>query len=96
MTFGYLPWERTPASAGDPCVRDDRLELTYGEFDHRIAAFAEQLAERGFGRGDVLAIMLPNRVELAVALFAAWRLGGAATPINPVFTAHEADHQIQD
>jgi len=96
MTFGYLPWERTPASAGDPCVRDDRVELTYGEFDDRIAAFAEQLAERGFGRGDVLAIMLPNRVELAVALFAAWRLGGAATPINPVFTAHEADHQIQD
>jgi acyl-CoA synthetase (AMP-forming)/AMP-acid ligase II len=40
--------------------------------------------------------MLPNRVELLVALFAAWRLGGAATPVNPAFTASEADYQIED
>ena len=96
MAFGYLPWERTGTSGAAPCVRDENAELTYAEFDARIAAFAGLLTERGFGRGDVLAIMLPNRVELLVALFAAWRLGGAATPVNPVFTAPEADHQIAD
>ncbi|MCW2763762.1 MAG: hypothetical protein JWR85_3963 [Marmoricola sp.] len=96
MSFGYLPWERPQASADAHCVRDDRVELTYAEFDERIAAFAGQLSEQGFGRGDVLAIMLPNRVELLVALFAAWRLGGAATPVNPVFTASEAEYQIVD
>ena len=77
-------------------MRDDDVELCHAEFDTRIAAFAEQLAETGFGRGDILAIMLPNRVELLVALFAAWRLGGAATPVNPSFTATEAGHQIED
>jgi long-chain acyl-CoA synthetase len=96
MSFGYLPWERPRTSADAPCVRDDRVELTYAEFDERIAAFAGQLAEQGFGRGDVLAIMLANRVELLVALFAAWRLGGAATPVNPLFTASEAEYQIAD
>jgi long-chain acyl-CoA synthetase len=40
--------------------------------------------------------MLPNRVELLVAMVAAWRLGAAATPVNPVFTATEADYQITD
>ena len=30
---------------------------------------------------------LPNRVELVVAMFAAWRLGAAVTPINPALTA---------
>ncbi|MFD2092273.1 class I adenylate-forming enzyme family protein [Blastococcus deserti] len=94
--FGHLPWQQPRSVAGRPCVRDDGVELTYAEFDARIAAFAEQLAEAGFGRGHVLAVMLPNRVELLVALFAAWRLGGAATPVNPVFTASEADHQIAD
>jgi long-chain acyl-CoA synthetase len=94
--FGYLPWQQPQFVADRPCVRDDSVELTYAEFDARIAAFAEQLAETGFGRGGVLAVMLPNRVELLVALFAAWRLGGAATPVNPVFTASEADHQIAD
>jgi acyl-CoA synthetase (AMP-forming)/AMP-acid ligase II len=40
--------------------------------------------------------MLPNRVELVVALGAAWRLGGAVTPINPAFTPSEARHQVED
>ncbi|MFI5429417.1 class I adenylate-forming enzyme family protein [Aeromicrobium sp. UC242_57] len=77
-------------------MADDRSDLTYGQVEERVEAIAEQLAARGFGRGDVLAIMLPNRVELILAIFAAWRLGGCATPINPVFTASEADHQIID
>ena len=40
--------------------------------------------------------MLPNRVELLVGLMATWRLGAAATPINPMFTANEAGYQLQD
>ena len=47
-------------------------------------------------RGSVVAIMLPNRVELLVAMVAAWRLGAAATPMNPTFTATEAAHQLSD
>ena len=96
MALGHLPWTRPAVSAGEPCVRDDSVELSYAELDARVASFARQLAGAGFGRGDVLAIMLPNRVELLVALFAAWRLGGVATPVNPAFTSAEADHQIAD
>ena len=41
--------------------------------------------------------MLPKRVELLVVLMAAWRLGAAATPVNPTFTgAVEAEYQIAD
>jgi long-chain acyl-CoA synthetase len=96
MTTGYLPWAKPADQAGRPCFRDDHTELTYGQFDQRVATFAVQLAQAGVGRGDVVAIMLPNRVELVVAIFAAWRLGAAATPINPAFTATEAEHQIVD
>lgn len=99
MKLGYLPWNSANAAAqhlDEVGVRDDRAELTYRDFDAWVEAFAEQLAEHGFKRGDVVAIMLPNRIELLVAMFAAWRLGGAATPVNPVFTANEADYQIDD
>jgi len=96
MTLDYLPWLR-PASYDDrPCVRDDRLELTYRELGDRVEAAAEQFAGLGIGAGDVVAIMLPNRVELIVAMVAAWRVGAAATPINPTFTATEASHQVTD
>ena len=95
-TLAYLPWHR-PASYDDrPCVLDENHALTYVEFATWVDAAAEQLAEHGVRSGSVVAIMLPNRVELLVVMVAAWRLGAAATPINPVFTAHEADYQIAD
>lgn len=98
MTLSYLPWNRPldAAAAERPCMRDERLDLSYGEFATRVEALAEQFAEHGVGPGSVVAVMLPNRVELLVALVAAWRLGAAATPVNPVFTATEATYQIED
>ncbi|HMD94295.1 MAG TPA: AMP-binding protein [Trebonia sp.] len=91
----YLPWSR-PAAGDRICMRDANAELTYAEVAQRVDAVAEQFAAAGVGRGDVVAVMLPNRVELLLGLMAAWRLGAAATPVNPVFTANEAGYQIAD
>jgi acyl-CoA synthetase (AMP-forming)/AMP-acid ligase II len=96
VTLEFLPWRSSPAHADRPCLRDDRVEVTYAELAAWVDAAAEQLAEHGLGRGDVVAVMLPNRVELVVVMMAAWRLGASATPVNPAFTAHEAGHQVGD
>jgi long-chain acyl-CoA synthetase len=96
MRIGYLPWNQPAATVDQVCMRDGRVELTYAEVATRVDAVAEQFAAMGVGRGDVVAVMLPNRVELLLGLMAAWRLGAAATPINPVFTANEAGYQLQD
>lgn len=82
--------------AGVTALADDRVSLTYDELLVRAEAYAAQLDAEGFAPGDVLAVMLPNRVELVVAMFAAWRLGGAMTPVNPALTDEEATHQVQD
>jgi long-chain acyl-CoA synthetase len=96
MNMGYLPWNQPAAAVDRVCVRDGEVELTYAEVATRVDAVAEQFAAAGVGRGDVVAVMLPNRVELLLGLMAAWRLGAAATPINPVFTANEAGYQLED
>jgi long-chain acyl-CoA synthetase len=96
MSIGYLPWNQPAAAVDRVCVRDGEVELTYAEAATRVDAVAEQFAAAGVGRGDVVAVMLPNRVELLLGLMAAWRLGAAATPINPVFTANEAGYQVED
>ncbi|GAA2633350.1 acyl--CoA ligase [Streptomyces vastus] len=44
----------------------------------------------------MIAVALPNRLELVVIMFAAWRLGAAVTPVNPALTDAEARHQIED
>lgn len=58
-----------------------------------MAAAAGRLAALGVGNGDLVAIALPNRIELVIALFAAWRLGAAVTPVNPALTPAEMQYQ---
>ena len=96
MTMDYLPWDQPAMLAGRVCMRDENTELTYAQVAWRVEAIAGQFAAAGVSRGDVVAVMLPNRVELLLGLMAAWRLGAAATPVNPVFTANEAGYQIAD
>ncbi len=57
---------------------------------------AATLRGAGVGTGDVVAVMLPNTAELVVALFAAWRLGAAVTPVNPSLTTDEIAYQVAD
>ena len=50
--------------------------LTYGELAAAVERVAGGLAARGFGRGDVLALHLPNLPEFPIALHGALRAGG--------------------
>ncbi len=95
MATGYFAWDLRDRG-GAPALRDDAVELSYVDFADRVDALAAQLAERGVTAGDVVAVCLPNRVELVATLQAAWRLGAAATPLNPAFTEPEARRQVAD
>src|SRR3546814_5086738 len=61
-----------------------------------VAGLALLLVQKGVGRGDVVATMLPNRLDIVVAVFAAWRLGVAFMPGNPERTRAEALYQVED
>ncbi|MET8678865.1 AMP-binding protein [Streptomyces sp. NPDC004647] len=96
MHFAELPDVRAARSPDAPCVADDAVRLGNAEFLAWVREAAATLRRRGVRSGDVVAVMLPNRVEFVVALFAVWRLGATVTPVNPTLTAAEAGHQIAD
>jgi long-chain acyl-CoA synthetase len=91
-----LPDGRAASAPAVPCLDDDRLALTNRTFALRVRAAAELLRSHGVGARDVVAVGLPNRVELVVVMFAAWRIGAAVTPMNPALTAAEAGYQLAD
>jgi acyl-CoA synthetase (AMP-forming)/AMP-acid ligase II len=69
---------------------------TYAQLVGAVRSAAAGLARRGFGKGDVLAIMSPNLPEYVVAFHAVATLGGVVTPINPLYTVDEIEKQLTD
>ncbi|APE35437.1 AMP-dependent synthetase [Nocardia mangyaensis] len=91
-----LPDARATADPSGPAVADDVTTLSNAQFRARVDAAASVLHRAGVRADDVVAVVLPNRVELVVVLFAAWRLGAAVTPVNPGLTEDDIRYQIED
>jgi len=73
----------------------DRV-LTYREVNRAADRLALSLQQLGLGRGDRLALHLPNCPQFVIGYFAALRLGAIVVPCNPVYTARELTHQLND
>jgi long-chain acyl-CoA synthetase len=70
--------------------------VTYADLGRDVRAIAAGLQRRGIQRGDRVALMMPNSVEFAVALFALWEIGAVATPTCTIYTRTEATAQWSD
>lgn len=71
--------------------------LSYRELAALSGQFCAYLQhEAGLNKGDRLAIMLPNLLLYPVALFGALRAGCVVVNTNPLYTAHELQHQLVD
>src|SRR3954454_2128063 len=96
VPLAALPDTRAAAQPDGPAIADDAVALDNAAFADRVARAAALLARLGVGAGDVVAVALPNRLELIITLFATWRLGAAATPVNPALTRAEMQYQVDD
>jgi long-chain acyl-CoA synthetase len=80
-----------------PAFTNMGVSLSYGDLDRQSRAFAAYLQHAvGLQRGDRVAIMLPNILQYPVALFGVLRAGLVAVNVNPLYTARELDHQLND
>lgn len=71
-------------------------EITYktvGDHSDRVAA---ALREWGVGKGDVVALYLPNTPAFAIVYYGILKVGAVASPINPMYTPREIEHQAKD
>lgn len=61
---------------------DPRRRCTFRELDERATRLANALAARGIRRGDRVAVLGLNSLELVESWFAVLRLGAVAVPVN--------------
>jgi long-chain acyl-CoA synthetase len=71
--------------------------ITYNEFDQysqQLAAYLQSC--EGLEPGDRVAIMIPNIIQQPVAAHAVLRAGFVMVNTNPLYTARELEHQLND
>jgi acyl-CoA synthetase (AMP-forming)/AMP-acid ligase II len=83
--------------AGRPAIRatEGRAPLTYGALRDLAGRTVAALNARGIGRGDRVAIVLPNGPEMATA-FVCVASGATTAPLNPAYREDEFHFYIDD
>ena len=75
---------------------DDGSPLTYDRLAAEVLDIASRLRSAGVGRGDRVAVVLPNGPEIIELLFALAALGATMAPLNPAYTEPEYRFYLDD
>ena len=70
--------------------------ITFGELDTLSTAFAAWLQAKGCRKGTRVALMMPNILQYPICLFGTLRAGCTVVNVNPLYTARELEHQLND
>ena len=66
-----------------PAVVIGERSVDYAELDRLVGSRCRALSDLGVGRGDRVALVMSNSVEMVVAVYAILRAGAAFSPISP-------------
>ena len=69
--------------------------LSYQEFQQQSMVLAGGFKRLGVGKGDRVAIMLPNTLLFPSLVYAIWRLGAQLVTVNPLMKSQEVEYIIK-
>ncbi len=82
--------------ANRPAFESFGKAITFAETRQAAEAFAGWLQAKGLKKGDRVALMMPNILAYPAAIFGALLGGFTVVNVNPLYTARELTHQIND
>ena len=81
---------------GKPAVVCAGVERSWQNFDRNINRVANTLLSNGLQKGDKVALLMGNSVEMLEVLFAVVRAGGCVVPLSGLLTADQLAVLIDD
>lgn len=80
-----------------PAYENMGKQLSYREMDKLTKDFAGYLQNKlGVKKGDKVAVMMPNLLQTPIAILGTLRAGATVVNVNPLYTARELEHQLND
>ena len=77
-------------------ILGDGTRLTFRALDNGSIALAHELRRRGLQKGDAIALLMENRLEYLLAVWAAMRAGLYVVPVNWHLKADEVRYIVSD
>ncbi|MCE4627560.1 MAG: long-chain fatty acid--CoA ligase [Desulfurococcales archaeon] len=71
-------------------------KMTYRELLESARRFAGYLESKGIGKGDVVALFLPNSPQFAIAYYGTLMAGATVSPMNVLYGPALIRHQLED
>ncbi|MFX0188686.1 MAG: AMP-binding protein [Candidatus Hodarchaeota archaeon] len=88
QTFKELPNKVALAFLG--------VEITFGKLNKYANQFANMLIDKGFQKGDIVAINLANIPEYVIAMIGALRVGCTVSGVSPLLSPIQMQYQLND
>jgi acetyl-CoA synthetase len=73
-----------------------RAAFTFWDLQQQANRLANALRDAGIGRGDRIALILPQRPETAIAHLAGWQLGAVMVPLSFLFGPEALEYRLQN
>lgn len=93
---GRYPDRAAVVMAAAAAGRLFNFALSYAQLHRDVTRFAASLQDLGVGKGDRVALFLPNCPQFVIAFLAAAHIGAIVVPFNPLYSTRETEYQLKD
>jgi len=70
--------------------------ISYRELEQQTNALAEALISLGIGKGDRVALLMPNSPQMIISELGIWKAGAIVVPMNPLYTESELEYALNE
>jgi cyclohexanecarboxylate-CoA ligase len=94
-TMGGLLEQQAADRPDKVFLTDATTSVTFGQLHDAALRLAAGLAGHGIGRGDRVAVQIPNWTEFAAICVALSRVGAVIVPIMPIYRREEVSYILE-
>ncbi len=96
INVGEMLEETVRKYPGNTAINFINNNISYRELDLLSNRFANALKKLGVGKGDKVALMMPNIPQMVIAYYGTLKVGAMVVMFNPLYSAREIEHQLND
>ncbi len=96
VTLFYILEDAARKHPETPCTIFKGAKITYKEMNEITDRLAAGLVDLGVKKGDRVGIFMPNTPQFVMAYFAILKVGAVVVATNPLYSAREIEHQLND